>query len=191
MLTSIDSVKTFLDIDGTEYDDALTALVSSTEKVISNYCNQDLSSGTVTLNFDGNGLYAKYLPNYPINSITSLKKRTSILGSWATVDSDNYALFTANGTAHVYNENGFDKGVSNYQIEYEAGYSDVPEDLEHVANEIVILTFKNTELQEGAKGRLGIDSIQTNYNGFQATEKYKSEWNNWQRILDKYRIPTA
>ena len=74
MLVTLADMKAYLNIESsdTAYDDIITDMINAVGAQFDNYTNRTLEADDYTLQIDGSGLDHIFLPDYPINSITSL-----------------------------------------------------------------------------------------------------------------------
>lgn len=120
-----------------------------------------------------------YTREYPIASVTGFYDDTDReYGSGTLIDSGDYVWYRSGKVELV--SGCFCKGLKNIKIVYNAGYSPVPSDLQRLATEWVILSFKGL-------GRLGVSSV-SGADG-SITMFYEFLTPELKRILRRYRRP--
>lgn len=131
---------------------------------------------------DGDGLTGYfYTREYPMASVISLYDDTGrAYGSGSLVDGSRYEWYRGGRVELV--SGCFSKGLKNIKLVYNAGYSPVPMDLQRLATEWTILSFKGLD-------RLGISSI-SNPDG-SISMFYEFLTPELKRILRKYRRPAG
>jgi hypothetical protein len=111
--------------------------------------------------FDGNGLDRIALPAYPINSITHLYiDEDRAFGATTEVPVADYLFFEEEGMI-VYPDDVFDEGIRNVRIEYNAGFTTIPNILQQAVVEAVDWNF--TRMRSASIGKKGqsADGINT------------------------------
>ena len=124
-LCEIADVKSDMNLgeDETEKDPIIEALINAYSPVIENYLNKYVINRDLIEEYDGNGtdtLLLNYCPVVP--PITSLKIDD------VTISVDDYYLYKDNGKI-VLDNNTFDKGNQNVEVQYKTGYGDTLEDI--------------------------------------------------------------
>lgn len=158
-LTTLAKVKTALEITGTDDDTYLEALIDRVSEIIEAYCDREFNSESREEIFDGTGTDDYITDEWPINSITSLSIRQSTLNEddWETLDSEYYHYYGDQGVVHYLN--GFLKGVKNYKIVYTAGYTEVPDDLEQAAIDMISYYYNKRKSKNVQSESIGDYSI--------------------------------
>jgi hypothetical protein len=87
--------------------------------------------------FDGNGRDKMLLPNFPINSVAHLYiDDTRVFGAGTEIDSDDFTWYSDEGIL-AYPFLTFPVGMRNVRVEYNAGYSTIPDRVQLAVIEIV------------------------------------------------------
>jgi len=158
-LTTLANVKTALEITGTDDDTYLESLIDRVSTIIESYCDREFDSQTLTEIFDGTGTEDYQTEEYPIDSITSLSYRTTTLNedNWQTIESEYYHFYEDQGSVHYMNK--FKEGVKNYKLVYVAGYSDIPDDLEQAAIDMISYYYNKRQSKNVKSESIGDYSI--------------------------------
>jgi hypothetical protein len=94
-------------------------------------------------------------------------------------------------TGILYHPGGFGGGFQNIYVDYTAGYSTIPDDIEHICLEMVAAMYNASE--EGGSSTMASERIgDYSYSGGTATDSSAISGLslNAQRILDSYRRPS-
>ena len=146
-LTTLDDVKTWCGVNTTEYDTLLTDYINAVSWQFNTYTNRKLKARDITAQYDGDGSNTMVLPEYPVNSITSIH-----------IDTDREFTSDTEVTDYVFHENGLVTLDSNYfnttvkanKIVYNAGYDTIPYDLVMACKDQVKWLFRrHRNNQEG------------------------------------------
>lgn len=119
-LVTLADTKSWLGITGTDEDTTLTALIAAASVAVSNYCNRELESATVTEDYEGTGSRMIFARRWPITSITSVTLPD--LSRTATVRYSGRAVIRTDGEKFPYKE--------WVQMTYTGGYTTAPADLQ-------------------------------------------------------------
>ncbi len=192
-------VKIYLNIEsGTiTWDTFIDALIARVDDDIIHICNQEIESETRTDVLDGNATTTIMIPKYPVISIISLKFRSDLLYTWDdsnidTIAASLYNSFVISEVPWLYYSSGFSRGIANYELTYVSGYALIPDDIQQVAIEMVVMYFKQSDVKGGTKGGLlGVSSIVDSQQGISVNTVYKDMFKNWQSRLSKYRRPVV
>lgn len=145
-LTDTSDVKEQLKLIGNEDDAYLGRLITVADAIVNNAIGREFEDGDFTDYLDGTGTRRLFLPQGPLNTVTSV--------SWVTYDSDrNETLdqiddgefFLRGLTTEKHNREGWlesngwswTRGQRNIKVVYNAGFATVPEDVQQVAIDIV------------------------------------------------------
>ena len=123
-LSSYDSNPSVLDAE-TERIEFLIEAVSSQVETI---CGRKFLEADHTEVYDGNGTNSIFLNQYPVNSITSIKYGTPFNSNTRdTISSEDYVFYSSFGEV-TFNFCNIDH-PQMFEVEYNAGYSEIPYDL--------------------------------------------------------------
>jgi hypothetical protein len=176
-LTTIESVKQYLQITNTNDDEFLAALISNVSKFIETYLSRVISSASYTeyLNGVGYNAQAMALSNTPITAVQSISVDGVSITASVGFGKPGYNF----DDSFIYLTGyGFSKGARNVQVTYTAGYATTPLDIVQAANQLVAWRYK--EIQ-----RIGQDSKTLN----NETTTYSTEAmpKDVKIILERYR----
>jgi hypothetical protein len=176
-LITLSDAKIFLAIadSNTDHDALLKLLIGQYSAVIQGYCRRIFIEDSYEETYDGNGKQILLLNNYPIKSVESLTIDD------ISYDSDDYLIYADEGYIKLIDE-VFTKDDQNVEIEYTAGYFDVPEGIKFSCVEMVAAKFKEID-----SNRIGVSSQTfgdqtTTFRELEFTDKIKE-------ILNRYRKP--
>lgn len=174
------NVKLWLSINDTNHDTIIAALILSVDSFVNMYCNRTIEAASYTHYFDGNGSKEMFLPEYPINSITSIHDDTErAFGAAALIASTDYVFYKESGRVVLFQGGYFTEGFQNIKVVYNAGYSSVPAAIEQAAKEIVAYMFKI------GKTKMRTVSVE------EEVQQFLDENDHVRRILDSYRKPAG
>ena len=152
-LCTRDSVKTYLGLSGSTYDDALDALIDAASETIETACGRQFNETDYTEYRDGDGKDRLVLRRHPVASITDIWDDPDRDFSDATkVDSEEYFLDGDAGIM-VLLDTTFARGTRNVKVVYTAGYSAIPTDIAQACRMLVASWF-----HRGREGADGLDS---------------------------------
>jgi len=147
--TTLDNVKQYLNLSNTTSDAFLSRLISAASAFVVTWVKRDLLSASYTEQRNGNGSCRIMLKNSPVTAVSSLAiNGLNISASTQPGISPGYWFDDKMLYVHGYS---FPLGFGNVSIEYTAGYTTVPLELEQVVIEIVANKFKRRD-------RIGEDS---------------------------------
>jgi len=180
-LTTAGAVKNYLGITTANDDPLIERLILSVSAWIKQFLNRDILVGNYSERVDGTGTYMLQLTQYPVQAITSLTIGPPNASSpLVLVENVNY-VFSRSGTIRLLNPSWFPRGVANVAIEYRAGYTSVPGDIEQAAIETVAWRYKEkSRIAEATKSLGGSETI-----SFQTTDvpaDVKTSLANWRRV---------
>ena len=170
-----------IDVDDTSQDTYLSFILSSAENLTQRYTQKLLQSEDVFDIVRHNRGYIAFLTHTPVNNVQSIEI-VKVVGSTTNqqilsnsvieiLDSDNGTIFW---------NYGFDDSII-YKIIYNAGYSQIPEDLQYAIYEIAVNMYEMTD-----RIKQGVDRISTP----DGTVTYSKELipQSIKEILDLYRV---
>jgi len=133
-LTTLVNVKEYLRISGTKDDVLLTRLIDNCSIFIESWLNRKLEVATYQEKFSGNGIDYHLCKNYPINTITSIIVNNEVI---ARFENDEKQVYLTDKL--------FYKGRFNCIINYSAGYSTIPHDIEQACIELVAVKYRQSD----------------------------------------------
>lgn len=137
-LITLDNLKTFLGITGSDQDSLLEMLINQVTDYIETRTDRRFKETTYTEEeYDGTGQSELVLKQFPIITFTKLEKNnaTDNTDSWEEVDTDDYWIDESEGI--LTKTTLFNKGKHNYRATYTAGYETIPYDVQFLAMSII------------------------------------------------------
>ena len=124
-ITSVATLKTYLDISGTTQDSLLELLIKSVTDLVQSYCNRAFVQIAYTQEeYDGTGTKELLLNNYPIKTSAGFTLERNVAtnnsDSWETVDAEDYFVDAERGI--VTKLTNFWQAKNKYRVTYTAGY---------------------------------------------------------------------
>lgn len=143
-LTTLASLKTYMGLSDTNVarDAAFSALIIQCSAQIENLCQRSFGLADYSEFYDGTGTSTLILRQFPVAEITLLKIGPLEVSPAPDSVAIGYRFF---GEEVILNTSRFLRGRRNIQIEYSAGYSTIPADLELVVNKVIANTYKGKE----------------------------------------------
>jgi hypothetical protein len=147
--TTVENVKGYLGIANTVDDALLERLVESVSAFVDTWLNRKFDTETFTDTFDGTGGQAWVCRNYPLLSVSEVKVNEQIVPSAPDTRESGYrfdrvrVVLSGNYT--------FLRGGLNCAVTYQAGYADVPADVQQACIEIIAHRYRE-------KDRIGLNS---------------------------------
>ena len=189
-MTDVDDVKEFLglsDVDDADHE-LFRKLINQASSFIEkatdrNLKAQDYDPDTDAENarFDGDGTAKLHLRQWPINSVTTLVCSGTTIAAADDDDyygSTGYVIYKSRGL--LYYANGFDSGIKNVRVTYNAGYASGTkelDDLRYLCNSLVGWVHNNRKHLGFKSERLGNYA----YNRGDVREQWQTE------IISRYR----
>ena len=147
VLTTLPAVKEYLGITVSTYDTLIEGFIHRATDMIENYCSRHFRAADYTEYHDGRGLAELYPNEYPVNSVSHIYDDPDwVWGTDTEVDSDDYRI--RDNAVIVLKSGTFSDDVQNIKLEYNAGYSTIPEDLAQACIEQCAWMFRQSA--EGA-----------------------------------------
>lgn len=137
MLTTLEHLKTWLGITSTQDDALLTELIARCSALIERYLNRTVLDHSVHERRAGHDKNSLLFQEYPVTTVDRVVVDGHVLAS-----SDYYATAT---TLHRLGSGVFPAGQGNIELDYNAGYAEVPADIEQACLEIAALRYKERE----------------------------------------------
>ncbi len=138
------------------YDAALEALIDAVSEAAEQHTGRVLAETDYTWRLDGNGLDELLVPEWPLNSVTTLTVNGETIPARASLTSSGYVPTAYNIKLVGYL---FYEGIQNVSIAAKAGYSTVPADLKQAAIEWAAWKLKESSVATVGKGELGMTSV--------------------------------
>jgi hypothetical protein len=180
-LTSLQSVRLYLDIK-TDTDDALLSrLITAASVFIVNYLNRNtiLQASYANERHNGHGGQSLTLRNTPIQSVASLTVNGLVVAASPDGVLPGY-VFDKSSIAYV--GGVFPKGFSNVVVSYAAGYASVPYDIEEACVELVALHYREKS-RVGKKSDAMPQGGTTTYSEEALSPRGKATLSNYRRMV--------
>lgn len=137
-LTTTAAVKAYKSITGDEFDTLISALVLRASAAIKTYVSRQIESASVSEVRDGHGGVAMLLRESPVTAVSALR----VDGQLIPQGGFGIAGWRLANDSLVLEGYRFTRGDANVQIDYTAGYSTVPADIEQACIETVVLALE-------------------------------------------------
>lgn len=147
--TTLANAKEYLRITGTADDDMITRIITAASQLMIKYMNRDILAADYTERFNGTGNNFHVFGNYPVNSVSFVYVDDIPIMPAIT---DNSAGYTFDDEQLVLNGAVFYKGRINCKVVYNAGFTEVPSEIEQACLELVSFKYKQIEhIDQGSK----------------------------------------
>jgi uncharacterized phiE125 gp8 family phage protein len=168
-LTTAASVKTLLRIPSadTTHDTVLSALVTAASKAIENFVGRTLGTASYTKQLDGSGEAFLMLPEYPVNTITSvhvdLDRQFNSDSLW--VNGTDYLVYADEGILRAISLDSiagdivWPRGNLNVKVAWSAGFATIPKDLSVATDIFVAYLFQHAPKSGVSSIALGSHSV--------------------------------
>lgn len=123
--------------DPTYLDNLYESLILSTSSLIERMTGRTFEATDHVIYVDGTGTQYLLTPNFPINSVTEISIG-AINSTYTAIDLDEVYIDYVLG--ELYYTGGFVSGVKNVKLTYNAGYSDIPDDLSLLCVQVIVDT---------------------------------------------------
>ena len=131
-ITSLEATKDYLEIDDATQDDILGVLIDAASDYVKHATGLEFVETTYKEAIDGKGRKALTLSQHPVISIASLEVNDRVIEEYHQYDSGVIKR----------KSNIFPEGDLNVEIEYTAGYKEIPQDLQKA-----VWSMINTQLE--------------------------------------------
>lgn len=182
----IEEYKRYLKIQNITYDEELQNIINAVETKVEQFLNRNLLAQNYVEYYDGSGSELLILRNIPVNSITKIEYyegRVNNVDVWTEWTQDNqYSRLLIPKEKHgIILEGGiFIKGIQNFRITYNAGYTTLPYDINLACKELVKIALDNSPL---GKSYLGVTAISDNTGGSSQNITFEDDREN--KVLQK------
>ena len=185
-LTTLEDTKEYLEIEGTDKDNLLQQLIGAASQFIKTETGYEWVETTYKELIDGERTETLILTQKPIISIESLVINGETI-------SDNYYIYNESGmlkqadvgiydvgyTHHSRKGLLFPRGQQNIEVEYVAGYKDVPQDLQKAVWSMINTQLEGKEYEGLESYSIGDESMKWREAGLpaevqQTIARYKS-----------------
>jgi hypothetical protein len=181
-LTSLEKVKSYLQISDTSDDDFIQDLVDYVQNQIENYCSRKFDVATYTENYQCK--HKCFPKNMPLKSVESIIRDDNTLLTTDYKVRGNYIEFisdlkgyTMGGSVLYANDY-----VSEVNITYTAGYDVIPKDLNMAATKLAVIEYKDSR-----ENRLGVEQEYEGDVRYTYSKKDSEMPLNISSVLDRYK----
>lgn len=141
-LTTLPRVKEWLAITATTNDAMLSRLISAASDYIETYLSRNIPLTSYQSYRDGTGGRRLMFRNYPVVALTKL-----------SIDGQDIPRSVGGTPGYVFTETSvalvggyvFTRGASNVYLEYSAGHSPIPNEIEQACIDLVALRYRERE----------------------------------------------
>ena len=179
-LVPLDRIKTYLEIAAGEtgQDVLLQDLTKRLSAWVEQYCDRKFAKATYTEQRDGDGTDILVVTHWPIISVASLYDDPDrLFGAATLIAPSDYVIYKDEGRIQL-DGLTFARGLQNVKVTYDAGYAEIPPDLQQAVCELIADRFRNKEHQ-GLRS-LSIGAYSVAFTEAELPEEVRS-------ILDSYR----
>lgn len=138
-LTTTAAVKLHRGITGNELDTLIDRLIDSASAAVEAYLSRTIMSASHSDVRDGNGGRSMMLAQYPVTAVSAVTVNGQPIPQSAGFGESGWRLANRSLVLEGYS---FAKGLGNVQIDYTAGYSTVPADIEQACIETILLALE-------------------------------------------------
>lgn len=151
--TTANAVKLYKGITGTELDALINALIPRASAAIESYLSRKLENAAHVEIRDGNGGRSMMLAQYPVAAVSAVTIDGNVIPQSSAYGESGWRLANRSIVLTGYS---FTLGVANVQIDYTAGYTAVPADIEQACIETVVLALeRRSHLDVSSKSLAG------------------------------------
>lgn len=156
-LVTLEYVKTYMGITGTNSDALLAQLITAASRFAMNYCSRIFISQSYTKTYNGVGGQWMMLGQEPVTAVASVTIDGVVMPPNVPPGQSGYVF----DDAALYFKNGcyvFNRGVQNITVTFTAGYAAdaIPQDLQQAIAELVSLKYKRRDnLDVASRGIAG------------------------------------
>lgn len=192
-LTTLERVKTKLEIGTTDYDTTLELIINEVSNYVEIFCKRKFLAQDYTELYNGNDIrQALFLRQLPVNSITSFQYRSGAVSNpvWVDIDADSYEQDELLDALTIYTP--LPSGRNNIKVVYNAGYKidfanitneslhNLPLDLTMACESLVAKAFNMRKSQ--GKASESFEGANIDWNENMSKENY-DVLSNYQKII--------
>lgn len=168
----------------------LAAICDQISEAVEDYCGRMFELSTFTEDHDGSGTRILMLRQYPIDDIATVKRtKADAANTVVTVVSAEYTINDESGILTMHPVNHVDsaiwvKGEQNYEIVYDAGYSDddMPNGIVGACNIWIATVFQKAKHNLFAVQSSSIGDETINYTNDAMPPMAKSMLTKWRKL---------
>lgn len=138
-LTTLAAVKLYKGITGAELDALITAMIPRVSAAVETYLSRKIESASHIEIRDGNGGRSMMLVQYPVTAVSALIIDGKVISQSSAYGESGWRQANRSIMLTGYR---FTRGAANVQINYIAGYTTVPADIEQACIETLLLALE-------------------------------------------------
>jgi len=154
-LITLADLEEYANITITDHEQLLERLIDAATSLFETYTRRKLKARAYSYDsdsgdydpdnavFDGNGTDKMILPQYPVNSVATLRINETEIDARASIYNLGYLIEKQNGiitlSGYLYT-----RGLANIEFAYNAGLSAIPDDLQQACIEQVVWMYKQS-----------------------------------------------
>lgn len=141
-LTTIENLKSWLQIQGSDDDALLTRLIAAASGFIQAWLNRSFASQAYNEVRDGTGTNRMVFGDYPVTAVSSVVVNGLPIPPSVEYGQPGYSFDERRLVLTGY---VFSKGIGNVSISYTAGFSETPNEIENACIELISLRYKERD----------------------------------------------
>lgn len=148
-LVKPDRVKSYLEIADTDasHDRLLQELNKRLSAWVEQYCDRTFAKATYTEQHDGDGSDTLAVRHWPLLSVASLYDDPERAFPASTqIAAADFVVYPSRGLIKL-DGLAFSAGIQNVKVTYDAGYQEIPEDLQQAVCELIADRFRHRDDQ--------------------------------------------
>lgn len=177
-LTTLANVKTRLGLTETTTDPLLSSLITEVSTLAQTFIGHSLTFGNYSETFDGAGQRAFTLSTTPVTSVTSVTIGAQVITQVTDLVSSG---FIATPQSVLFRGVWVQPGIQNVRINYQAGYTTIPADLEMSVIDLICLIFAEHNRMGQKSINMGSQSISYLTMNDGIPPRIKAVWSAYQR----------
>lgn len=153
-LCTLAQLKAYLGITSADYDSQLEDLVDAASAQAEAFTGRKLAARDYAWALNGTGEPDLFVPEWPLNTITTLEINGAEIPARTTWDGSGYVLEADMGLIRL-SGYVFYRGMGNVEVSANAGYAAAPEDLRQAVIELAAWKAKQSSMQGIGQDWLG------------------------------------
>lgn len=121
-LWDLDAVRVYCKASATAHDAVLTKIADGVSEKIDSYIRRPLVTRSIVENRDGNDTEVLQLRHFPVQTVTQVRIRASLLDTWEVIAVDNYELDGFRGYLYL-KSLCWPKAAQSCEVTYTAGFA--------------------------------------------------------------------
>ena len=159
-LWTIATVKTYCKAGAADHDAVLTTIADGVSEKVDTYIRRPLVTRSVVETRDGNDTEVLQLRHFPVQAITQVRMRASLLDAWQVITSDFYELDGFHGYLYL-KALTWPAGTRTCEVTYDAGFAaqgslNLPQDVSQAALDFVKFVYDRWKSDTVSLGSLNL-----------------------------------